>query len=335
MLALCAAIALAPALAEARAGSSSRGSGSYSGRSGSTMQSPSVGSRSSRTYDSNEATPIERSMTTPAKPAVSGTTSGGPGYSAGYASGGFFQQHPILSGIAAGFVGSWIGSMLFSHSSAAADTADWHQASNTSPTGSLIGSLLPYLLLGGLGWLLFRLLRRRAPARFAGVSGYESTAPGQPIRGYGQSILAVPQSTTALEITDADQGAFTEVLTEVQAAWSRGDLSALKRRVTPEMLSYFSEALSKNTSEGIENRVEQVELLHGDLTESWAEQDLQYATAKLTWKALDYTVRADRKSTDADYLVEGSSATPSEATEVWTFARSRGGHWLLSAIQQV
>jgi len=25
---------------------------------------------------------------------------------------------------------------------------------------------------------------------------------------------------------------------------------------------------------------------------------------------------------------------PDEATEVWTFMRARGGHWLLSAIQQ-
>jgi predicted lipid-binding transport protein (Tim44 family) len=31
-------------------------------------------------------------------------------------------------------------------------------------------------------------------------------------------------------------------------------------------------------------------------------------------------------------VVEGGS--PSEATELWTFMRARGGSWLLSAIQQ-
>ena len=30
---------------------------------------------------------------------------------------------------------------------------------------------------------------------------------------------------------------------------------------------------------------------------------------------------------------EGNEA-PQEATEVWTFTRSRGGNWLVSAIQQ-
>ena len=32
-------------------------------------------------------------------------------------------------------------------------------------------------------------------------------------------------------------------------------------------------------------------------------------------------------------VVEGSD-TPQETTELWTFLRSRGGSWILSAIQQ-
>ncbi len=32
-------------------------------------------------------------------------------------------------------------------------------------------------------------------------------------------------------------------------------------------------------------------------------------------------------------IVEGSEA-PQEATELWTFLRSRGGDWILSAIQE-
>ena len=34
-------------------------------------------------------------------------------------------------------------------------------------------------------------------------------------------------------------------------------------------------------------------------------------------------------------VVEGSDRARTEATEVWTFLRSRGGTWILSAIQQV
>ena len=33
-------------------------------------------------------------------------------------------------------------------------------------------------------------------------------------------------------------------------------------------------------------------------------------------------------------LVEGNPQVRTEATEVWTFLRSRGGRWILSAIQQ-
>ena len=33
-------------------------------------------------------------------------------------------------------------------------------------------------------------------------------------------------------------------------------------------------------------------------------------------------------------IVEGSDHQRTEATEVWTFLRSRGGKWILSAIQQ-
>jgi predicted lipid-binding transport protein (Tim44 family) len=69
----------------------------------------------------------------------------------------------------------------------------------------------------------------------------------------------------------------------------------------------------------------------------------------MKWQAFDYTVRLDRKPTDADYLLEGSPTAPTEAEEIWTFARANDGandgantsantntaRWILSAIQQV
>ena len=33
-------------------------------------------------------------------------------------------------------------------------------------------------------------------------------------------------------------------------------------------------------------------------------------------------------------LIEGNAEVRTQATEVWTFLRSRGGAWILSAIQQ-
>src|SRR5216683_1922331 len=79
----CLALALAPSLAEARAGSSSSGGGS------------SMGSRGTRTFDNNGAAPLSRSMTqTPS--ATSPLAGAGAG---AYGGGSFFQRHPFMSGL--------------------------------------------------------------------------------------------------------------------------------------------------------------------------------------------------------------------------------------------
>jgi predicted lipid-binding transport protein (Tim44 family) len=101
------------------------------------------------------------------------------------------------------------------------------------------------------------------------------------------------------------------------------------------MLSYFSEELTRNASQGVQNIVANVELLKGDLNEAWEEGDLQYATAYLRWRALDYVVRVGRSPSDPDWLVSGDPRRPTEAEEMWTFVRRRGSQWLLSAIQQI
>ena len=112
----------------------------------------------------------------------------------------------------------------------------------------------------------------------------------------------------------------------MQAAYSAEDLARLRREVTPEMLSYFSEDLAANASKGVVNRVSDVKLLQGDLAEAWREGDTDYATVAIRYSLNDQMV--DRES---GRVVEGG---PDEATEVWTFLRARGGHWLVSAIQQ-
>jgi len=114
-----------------------------------------------------------------------------------------------------------------------------------------------------------------------------------------------------------------------------GDLGRLRQVMTPEMLGYFSEELTRNTSEGVQNIVSDVRLLKGDITESWEEGDLQYATAHMQWSAVDYVARLGRSPGMPDYIVSGDPKQPAESEEVWTFVRQRNGNWLLSAIQQV
>jgi predicted lipid-binding transport protein (Tim44 family) len=130
-----------------------------------------------------------------------------------------------------------------------------------------------------------------------------------------------------LTIAKEDYDVYEQLLGEVQTAFSAEDLNALRSKVTPEMLSYFSEQLAENSSRGLVNRVTDVKLLQGDLAEAWNEDNADYATVAMHFALTDSMVeRASGRN------FEGGS--PSEVTELWTFMRARGGNWLLSAIQQ-
>jgi predicted lipid-binding transport protein (Tim44 family) len=284
----CASLALAPAVAEARAGSS------YGSRPSS------MGSRGLRSYQQGPMT----SSPSPFAPS--------------YGGGSFFQRHPFLTGLAGGFLGSW----LFGHSGYAADGASG---------GSAMGMLLELLIIGGLIYLAFRLFRGRAFST-AGLG----RAPFSMPRSAGMAAAqARPDRGRDINLSDSDLAAFQALHAAVQEAWSAGDLDRLRRLMTPEMLSYFSEELTRNSSQGVRNIVSNVELVKGELSESWEERDLQYATAYMRWRAVDYVARLDRSPGDPDSIVSGNPRVPVEAEEVWTFVRRRGGNWLLSAIHQV
>src|SRR6266571_3122276 len=129
LLFFCAALALAPSLAEARAGSSSSSGGGSS-----------MGSRGTRSFENNGAAPLSRSMTQ--TPQATSPLGGAAGAAGAYGGGSFFQRHPFLTGIAGGF----LGSMLFSH---------------FGGLGSVFGGLLTFLIIGGLIFFLIRLFAGR------------------------------------------------------------------------------------------------------------------------------------------------------------------------------
>jgi len=302
VLLLSAFVALAPSLADARAGGGA-----------------SQGSRGSRTFDSNSARPMERSMTPRAAPTAPQAAprpyapAPTPGFQPSFA-----QRHPFLSGLAGGFIGAGIAGMLFGHSAWAADG---------SPIGSLFGMLLQLAIIGGLIWLAIRLFR--GGSLFAGAGS--GRGGGFYPRSVGaMAAPATPRDPVEIPVTEADYNEWSQLLEGVQDAWTQADLSRMRRYVTPEMLGYFNEQLSGEASRGVKNKVEGVQLLKGDVEEAWAEDGFEYVTARLRWTARDYTVRID-----TGQMVEGDPSRAVEATEVWTFVRSRGGHWLLSAIQQV
>src|SRR5579872_6543431 len=279
-------LALAPTMADARAGSSISGFSSF-------------GSRGLRSYDNNGASPLSRSMSNPSP------SSGFNNYATG---GSFFSRHPFLTGIFGGFLGSMLfGGGFFGH---------------------MLGGLFSLLIIGLLIGFLFRLM--------SGGLGVTTGGMGMP-RSLGAAAAPAQQRYRGRDIYvgDADLNAFQSLHAAVQEAWGRGDLTQLRQLMTPEMLSYFSQELTRNASQGVENLVSNVNLVKAELVESWEEGDMQYATAHMRWTALDYTVRIGMPASAPGALVSGDPRIPTEAEEVWTFARGRGGHWLLSAIQQV
>lgn len=317
-LLLCGLLVLTPTLAEAAAGG---------GRS--------QGSRGSRTYQPSQSQPLERSTTAPQRQAPAAQQQAPQAAPAGMAQQrpSFGMGSPIMTGIMAGLAGSFIGNMLFGGSQAAAQTA---QNPEASPTGTFLGGLLPFLLIGGLGFLAFTLFRRRSqgaamsPQALArgpvDLSGLKGGAGGGLGSGYG----AAAAPTSDISIGAADQETFGQLLTDIQSAWGRGDVEALKPLLTQEMATYFAGQLAELKGRGLLNKVEDVTLLNGEGVEAWSETGTDYATARLRWSARDYTVNAT-----TGQVVEGDKSQPIEVEEVWTFARQSGDTWRLSAIQQV
>jgi predicted lipid-binding transport protein (Tim44 family) len=91
----------------------------------------------------------------------------------------------------------------------------------------------------------------------------------------------------------------------------------------------FERDLAEDAARGVRNHVRDPKLLQGDLAEAWREGNLDYATVAMRFSLTDYT-----EELSSGRVVEGDPTRQTEATELWTFARPRGGKWQLSAVQQ-
>lgn len=282
----------------------------------------SSGSRGSRTYSAppatrtapNTAAPMQRSITQPNRSAPAAQSATRPGLFGGLFGGG------LLGGLAAGFLGAGLFGLLFGHGF----------LGGMGGFASLLGLVLQIVLVVVVARLIFAWWQRRNEPAYAAAPGASAPGTGNSAHafgGFGGMFGSGAPAGEPLTIEKADYDAFERLLGDVQSAYSAEDLNALRARVTPEMLSYFSEDLSENASRGVVNRISDVRLLQGDLAEAWREGDAEYATVAMRFAITDSLV--DRAS---GRTVEGGE--PSEVTELWTFMRTRGGDWLLSAVQQ-
>ena len=317
--------------AKARGGVGGYSSGSRGGNS-----SMGFGSRGSRTHQENGAKPIEQSTTSRPSTAPSPQATNSPTAQPTPAtSPSWFQRNPLLAGIAGGLAGTWLGHMLFGATESNAKTTDTESGSGSAPastSGNSFGLILLLMAIGAGAFYFFRKSKQTPAPVFTGLS--RSTATRGSLLDVSANRSTDNVDTETYTVTSEDKAAFQQLLTEIQTAWSAQDVAALRRHLTPEMLSYFSTALAEDSSRGVQNHVKDVVLLKGDVRESWAEDGTDYATVDLRWNACDYTVSTTIPRGEPGYLIEGSEETPIESFEVWTFMRVRDGQWLLSAIQQ-
>ena len=327
MIALAAGLILAGSAAEARVGG---GRGSFGSRGARTWSAP-----PSTNTAPGTAAPIQRSQVPNQGPAVNRPGTPAPNVAQ---PGRFGFGTGLMAGLfGAGLLGMLFGSGFF---------------------GGLAGfaSILGLMLQVGLVVLLVSFAmkwfrsRRQEPAYAQGhqrsMGGSVPPAGGRPMTGglggglagglggalggRSQAAPRRPGVRDEIGIGEQDFAAFDRSLVEVQDAYSRQDVARLWELATPEMAGYMQEELSDNLARGVVNKVSNVRLLQGDLSEAWREGNADYATVAMRYALTD--VMLDKTT---NRVVEGDPSATQEATEIWTFRRDQqGGSWKVSAIQQ-
>ncbi len=286
----------------------------------------SFGSRGMNTFSAPPATrtapnvaPINRSMTSPAAAPSTAATTASAARPAG--PGGLFNRPGLIGGLAAGFLGAGLLGMLMGHGF----------LGGLGGLASLFGLIVQIGLVMLVARLLWNWFQRKNEPAVAGGPSLRHIYGDAPNKGAVDLNAATGSEfyvPAKLDLTAQDFDEFEKLLADAQAAYSKEDLAALRMLATPEMLSYFAEEFAHNASRGVQNKVSNVKLEQGDLSEAWREDGGEYASVAMRFSLVDQMV--DRKT---GAVVEGDE-TPREATEVWTFRRSPKGSWMLSAIQQ-
>ena len=329
MIALAAGLILAGSAAEARVGG---GRGSFGSRGARTWSAP-----PSTNTAPGTAAPIQRSQVPNQGPAVNRPGTPAPNVAQ---PGRFGFGTGLMAGLfGAGLLGMLFGSGFFG---------------GLAGFASILGLLLQVGLVVLLVSFAMRWFRRRQEPAYAqghqrsmgggvppaggrpmtgglggGLAGGLGGALGGALGGRSQAASRRPGVRDEIGIGEQDFAAFDRSLVEVQDAYSRQDVARLWELATPEMAGYMQEELSDNLARGVVNKVSNVRLLQGDLSEAWREGNADYATVAMRYALTD--VMLDKTT---NRVVEGDPSATQEATEIWTFRRDQGGSWKVSAIQQ-
>jgi predicted lipid-binding transport protein (Tim44 family) len=156
-------------------------------------------------------------------------------------------------------------------------------------------------------------------------SGDAATAVNSQSREQGLAAIKLEDSNMTNERL---QDTLTNRFFQIQEAWSEGDRIKLNLALAQGMYDEFIGDLDDMERRGERNVIKNIVMRSFDITEAWQEGELEYVTAYISARLVDYTERNGQ-------VIEGDANNPVQFSEFWTFVRSRGrGDWKLTAINQ-
>ncbi|MBI5655825.1 MAG: Tim44 domain-containing protein [Geobacter sp.] len=284
----------------------------------------SIGSRGTRTY-SRPASPYtqttpSRTPTSPAAPS--------PFQQPAFSGGGFFR------GMMGGIAGGILGGMLFRSLGFGGGMAGGYGGPG----------LFDIILLAGIGYLIYRMVRGRrlaqTPSSPFGGSAQPDYEQSQQAYAPGAAAFGQPAADAAAGLGYIRQmdGSFDEnrfkdavmdLFFKVQGAWMNRELSPVAAILTDEMRGIIQEDVERLIRDQQINRLENIAVRSVEISEAWQESGQDYITALIYANLLDYT------TDEAGQVLSGSKTDPVKFEEYWTFTRPVGNNpWRLSAIQQ-
>jgi predicted lipid-binding transport protein (Tim44 family) len=244
-----------------------------------------------------------------------------------------------MRSMAGGIMGGMLGSMLFSSFAGAGSGMGGSMGGGMG--GSSIG-LFEIVLLAGLGYMIYRFIKKKRELSLATVSrqgGYQREAV-TPIAYDYQAVAPVASDVDAgiahvrQMDTTFDESRFSDTVMDIffriQGAWMNRDLAPVSALLTDEMKRVLQGDVDRLLLDRQVNRLENIAVRKVELAEVWQESGQDYVTALIHANLLDYTTD---DATGA--VVSGSKTEPVKFEEYWTFTRAVGNNpWRLSAINQ-
>jgi predicted lipid-binding transport protein (Tim44 family) len=242
------------------------------------------------------------------------------------AGGGFFRS------MAGGMVGGMLGGMLFRSMGFGGGGMGGGMG------GSGIG-LFEILLLAGIGYLIYRFIKRKREDEGYAQGSYQQsyTLPSQ---SYAQlsppetadvdtGLARIRQMDPSFDENRFNDGVM-DLFFKIQGGWMNRDLASVAGIMTDEMRRIMQADIDQLLQEKRVNRLENIAVRNVEIVEAWQETGQDFITALIYANLLDYTT-----DDTTGQVVTGSKTDPVKFEEYWTFTRPVGNNaWRLSAINQ-